>query len=179
MGFFMERKQVKRAIGAIDIVQIALMAAMAFVVTYLVEIPVGTKAVLHLGDTIVFTGAVLFGKKKAGIAAAIGMGMFDLLSPYAIWAPITVIAKGLMGFIAGAIAYRNGFNGDKTSNNIVGFVAAGIWMIFAYYIGGGLVYGNLIVPLGDIPGNILQVAAGIALALPLIKILKRNKVIRK
>lgn len=198
----MEERQSKKNIRAIDIVQVSFMAAMAFVVTYLVEIPVGTKAVLHLGDTIVFAGAILLGKKKAAFAAAIGMGMFDIYSSYAVWAPFTFVIKGMMAYIAASIAYRNGYNGDKMLNNIMGFIIAGLWMILGYFIAGGLIYSNfafsfgdklgniiqllihqfklgLLVATGDIPGNILQVVGGIVVALPLIKALEEHKVIRK
>lgn len=171
----MERRHTKTSFRAIDIVQVALMAAMAFVVTYLVEIPVGTKAVLHLGDTIVFAGAILLGKKKAALAAALGMGLFDLLSPYAIWAPFTFIVKGLMAYIAASIAYRKGYNGDKLLNNIIGFIIAGIWMILGYFIAGRFIYGSFAVAVGDIPGNIIQVAAGIVVSLPLIRAFKKVK----
>lgn len=175
----MKERQSKKNISANDIVQVALMAAMAFVVTYVVQIPVGTKAVLHLGDTIVFTGAVLLGKKKAAFAAAIGMGLFDIYSSYAVWAPFTFIIKGLMAYIAGYIAYRSDYNGDKTLNNIIGFIIAGLWMILGYFIAGRFIYGSFAVAIGDIPGNILQVAGGIVVALPLIKALKKSKVIKR
>jgi len=174
----MEKSQIKSRIRTIDLLQVALMAAMAFVVTYVIEIPVGTKAVLHLGDTIVFAGAILLGKKKAALAAALGMGLFDLLSPYAIWAPFTFVIKGVMAYITASIAYRNGYYGDKLLNNILGFIIAGIWMILGYYIAGGFIYGSFIVALGDIPGNIIQVAAGIVVSLPLIKTLKKTKIFK-
>lgn len=171
----MERRANKTNIRALDIVQVALMAAMAFVVTYVIEIPVGTKAVLHLGDTIVFAGAILLGKKKAALAAAIGMGLFDLLSPYAVWAPFTFVIKGLMAYIAGAIAFRKGYEGKNVVNNIFAFIVAGIFMIVGYYFAGGVIYKSLVVAIGDIPGNILQVAAGLVLSLPLIKALRNVK----
>jgi uncharacterized membrane protein len=174
----MEKSQIKSRIKTVDIVQVALMAAMAFVVTYVIEIPVGTKAVLHLGDTIVFAGAILLGKKKAALAAALGMGLFDLLSPYAIWAPFTFVIKGVMAYIAASIAFRNGYNGDKFLNNILGFIIAGLWMILGYYIAGGIIYGSFTVALGDIPGNIIQVTAGIVVSIPLIKALKRAKIFK-
>jgi uncharacterized membrane protein len=173
----MERRENKeRNIGVIDIVQVALMAAMIFVTTYVIEIPVGTKAVLHIGDTMVFAGAVILGKKKAALASAIGMGLFDLLSPYAVWAPFTFIIKGVMAYIAGSVAFRKGYEGKNTINNIFGFLLAGFWMITGYYFAGGIIYKSLIIALGDVTGNVIQVAAGIVLAIPLIAALKNAKI---
>lgn len=169
----MERGENKfRAISTIDIVQVALIAAITFAVTYVIQIPVGTKGVLHLGDAIAFTGAILLGKKKGALAAAIGMTLFDITTPYIIWAPFTFVVKGLMAYIAGAIAYRNGYNGDKLINNIFAFIVGGICMIAGYYLAGGIIYGSLVTAIGDIPGNILQISVGIILALPLVKALK-------
>jgi uncharacterized membrane protein len=172
----MERRESKtKSLSVIDIVQVALMAAMVFVTTYIIEIPVGTKAVLHIGDTMVFAGAIILGKKKAALAAAIGMGLFDLLSPYAVWAPFTFVIKGVMAYIAGAIAYRKDYEGKNLANNILAFIAAGLWMILGYYFSGGIIYRSLIVALGDVVGNIIQVAAGVVLAIPLIAALKNAK----
>lgn len=172
----MEKKENKvHSPSVAGIVQVALMAAIIFVTTYVIEIPVGTKAVLHIGDSMVFTGVVMLGKRKATIASAIGMGLFDLLSPYAIWSPFTFVIKGVMAYIAASIAYRKDYNGESLINNVFAFVIAGVWMIAGYYLAGGIIYGSLITALGDIFGNVIQVAAGIIIALPIIKALRITK----
>lgn len=172
----MERREGNsKSLNVLDIVQIAVMAAMIFVTTYVIEIPVGTKAVLHIGDTMVFAGAIILGKKKAALASALGMGLFDLLSPYAVWAPFTFVIKGIMAYIAGSIAHRKDYAGNNAINNIGGFILAGIWMIAGYFLAGGVIYGSLITAVGDIFGNVVQVAAGIVLALPLIAAIKSAK----
>jgi uncharacterized membrane protein len=173
-----KRERQVQGLRAIDIVQVAFMAAMIFVTTYVIEIPVGTKAVLHIGDTMVFAGAIILGKKKAALASAIGMGLFDLLSPYAVWAPFTFIIKGVMAYIAGAIANRSGYAGNKIWNNILAFIIAGLWMIIGYFFAGGVIYGSLVTAVGDVPGNILQVVAGIVLALPILSAFKSAKLKR-
>ncbi|MFT5873006.1 MAG: putative membrane protein [Clostridium sp.] len=171
------------SIKTIDIVQISLMAAITFIATSVIHIPT-FMGVLHLGDSMIFLSAILFGRKKSAISSAVGMCLFDLLSGYTMWAPFTLVIKGVMGYIAGTIAYRKGYNGDNTSNNIFAFVMAGIWMVAAYYLGGAIILTfiskefalsqALIVSLKDIPTNILQVIGGMALALPLISALKRK-----
>ncbi len=169
------------SIKTIDIVQISLMAAITFIATSVIHIPT-FMGVLHLGDSMIFLSAILFGRKKAAISSAVGMCLFDLLNGYTMWAPFTLIIKGTMGYIAGTIAYRKNYNGNNFSNNIFAFVVAGIWMIAAYYLGGAIILTfiskefalkqALIVSLKDIPTNIFQVVGGIALALPLITALK-------
>lgn len=173
-----------------DMVQVALMAAMTYIATAVINIPSGVivKGVVHLGDTMVFLAAILLGKRKGFLAAAIGMCMFDLLSPYAIWAPFTFFIKGIMAYIAGTIAYRKDYEGNSMWNNIIAFVLGGVWMIGAYYMAGVIImhfvmnvaFGQaFVLSAAEIPGNITQVIAGIVLALPLGKIIKKANVIKR
>lgn len=171
----------KSSIKTIDIVQISLMAAITFIATSVIHVPT-FMGVLHLGDSMIFLSAILFGRKKSAIASAVGMCLFDLISGYTLWAPFTFVIKGVMGYIAGTIAYRKNYDGNSTPNNIFAFVVAGIWMITAYYLGGAIILTfiskqfllkqALLISLKDIPTNILQVVGGIVLALPLISALK-------
>lgn len=167
----------------LSMVQIALMAALTYIATAVIAIPVGDNAVLHLGDTVVFLCAVLLGKKKGAIAAAIGMTFFDLFSPFYIWAPFTFVIKGAMAYIAGMIAYRSKYEGNNIPNNLLAFIIAGIVMIAGYFFAGGILnhfaYGiqtfgeGLLVALKDIPANIMQVVGGIVIGLPLSIPLKK------
>jgi uncharacterized membrane protein len=176
-------KASRNSFRIIEIVQIGLMAALTYIATAVIAIPVGDNAVLHIGDAVLFLCAILLGKKRGAVAAAIGMTFFDLFSPYYIWAPFTFVIKGVMAYIAGAIAYRGDYQGDKFWNNLFAFIVAGIVMIFGYFLAGGclnhFVYGiptigqGFIVALKDIPANILQVAGGIVIALPLSIPLKK------
>lgn len=193
----METKNRKTSsIKTIDIVQVALMAAMAFVVTMFTQIPYGNKAVVHLGDAVVFIVALMFGKKKGFIAAALGMCLFDLTSIYYYWAPVTFIAKGMMAYIAALIAFRKDYEGDNLLNNILACALGGIFMIAAYYVGGVIIntfifasgstatvasriYANMTAELINVPGNIIQVVVGTIIALPLVKILKKSKVLNR
>jgi len=161
----METSSKVDSVKVIDMVQVALMAALTFAATYSFHIPIGSKAVLHLADSMVFLGALLLGKRKGFLSAAIGMGLFDLLSPYAVWAPYTFVIKGVMAYIAATIIYSKSFNGKNIFVNVLGYSVAGIWMIGGYFIAGRFVYGNFTTAYADIPGNIFQVVAGIVLAL--------------
>jgi uncharacterized membrane protein len=167
----------------IEIVQVGLMAAIVFVATSIIHVQT-FMGVMHAGDSMVFLAAILLGKKKAAWASAIGMALFDLTHGYLMWAPFTFVIKGTMAYIAAAIAYRVNFNAEKFINNLMAFVAAGIFMIIAYYIGGAIILtflqadkqlfsAALIISAKDIPTNIAQVAIGILIAVPLIGALRK------
>lgn len=161
-----------------NIVLIALMAAMVFVATSIIQIRT-FNGFIHLGDTMVFVAAVLLGKKRGAAASAIGMTMFDLLSPVPYWAPFTFVIKGVMAYIAGSVALRKDCEGKKVWNNILAFTIAGVWMVAAYYVSGAFVLylinheaNNLgtafIMSTYDILGNITQSVAGVLFAIPLV-----------
>lgn len=108
--------------------------------------------------------------------------MADIISGYLIWAPFTIVIKGLMAFIAGTIIYKNK-NHENLSTKLLGFVLAGIWMVAAYYLAGAVITRfimlesatlnqALLIALKDIPSNIAQAVVGIVIALPLGKALK-------
>lgn len=178
-----------RSARVLELVQVSLMAAVIFVATSIIHVP-SFNGVVHLGDSMVFVAAILLGKRKAAVASAIGMCLFDLVNGYLLWAPYTFIIKALMGYIAGAIALRGENKGTNIIRNTIAFAIAGIWMIGAYYLGGVsqllLILGEastlnqaLIIAAKDIPGNIAQVVAGIIIAVPLVAVLKRTSVFSK
>lgn len=180
----MERREKTFKSGTVlDIVQIGLMAAIVFVATSIVHIKT-FMGVMHAGDSMVYLAAILLGKKKAAWASAIGMCLFDLIHGYLYWAPFTFVIKGVMAYISAVIVYRKNYNGEKLWNNILAFITAGIWMIAAYYIGGAIILTflepekqalvqSLIISAKDIPTNIIQVAVGMVIAIPLMGALKK------
>ncbi|KEI14251.1 membrane protein [Clostridium novyi B str. ATCC 27606] len=181
-----KKKQVLTSSGLklIDLIQIGLMASIIFILTSVVHIP-SFMGVIHLGDSMIFLGAILLEKKKGAISAAIGMSLFDILNGYILWAPFTFFIKGIMGYIAGVICYRKNYNGENLLNNLFGFIVSGLFMIIAYYLSGVIMARFLImkvatmdqafvIALKDIPGNISQVVGGVIIALPLSLILKKT-----
>ncbi len=157
-----------------EIVKIGLMSALIYISTAAINIPIGPGGVIHLGDSMVFVAAILFGWKNAAFSGAIGMTLFDLLSPYAVWAPYTFVIKGIMGAIAGAISHGNDRRGSNLIWNIVAVTVSGVWMIFGYYIAEAIIYGNILSPAASIPANFFQILGGAIIAIPLTALLKRS-----
>ena len=181
---YMERKNLRVNTKTLSIVQVALMIAITTLVTMTVRVPT-YAGYTHLGDSMIFLSVILLGKRKAVVSSAIGMCLADILGGYLVWAPFTLIIKGSMALIAALIVYRGTNKGNNVVNNIVAFVAAGIWMVFAYYIAGAFVTSfllsenvtfaqGLVVSLKDIPANIVEVLVGIVLAVPLSKMIKKS-----
>ncbi|MGN1387513.1 MAG: ECF transporter S component [Bacillus sp. (in: firmicutes)] len=159
-----------------DLILTSMLVALVFVSTVFINIrlPIAANGgLVHLGTAMLFIASILFGPKKGAIAGAIGMGLFDLVGGWAIWAPITIIARGLQGYIVGKIAWSNNRNGSSIAINLIATIVSIPFMIAVYYIGEGILYANWIAPLASIPGDLLQNTLGIIIAVPICVMLKR------
>ena len=151
-----------------DLCITAISIVLVYVFTALVNITfpgAGDGGLMHMGNIPLFITAILFGRKTGAIAGGVGMALFDLLSPFAIWAPFTLVIVGLMGYVVGAVAEKH----RSIPWYILAMVLACGVKVGGYYIAEGIIYGNWIAPVISIPGNIIQVALGAAVTLAVIK----------
>ena len=163
-----------------DLVITAILAALIFVATLInIKLPFGQGGLIHLGTSMLFMAAILFGPKKGALAGAIGMGLFDILGGWAIWAPTTIISRALQGLIVGKIAWSNGHRGDNMGLNILGAVVSMPVMIAVYYIGQAIMFKSWIAPMASIPGDIIQNVVGLLIAIPVCIALKKTPYFKK
>ena len=108
----------------------AVLIALTTVMTMVIQIPtVGTNGYLNLGDMVVFIAALTMGKKAGLIVGGIGSAMADLLLGYTHYVPITLVVKGLEGYIAGRILETS----IGRRKPIIATVAGGLFMAFGYF----------------------------------------------
>ena len=161
-----------------ELVETSLLIALVFIATKFINVrlPISVNGgLIHLGNTMLFTAAIVFGARKGATAGAVGMGLFDIVSGWAAWAPFTFVIRGFMGLIIGKVAYMNGKNGTSIVYNAAGILLSSVWMIVGYYITEGLLYGNWLAPMTSIPGNITQIIFGTIVSIPLSAALKKTK----
>ena len=159
----------------------AMLIFLVFIATLFVNIKLPIKAnggLVHLGTAMLFIASILFGPKKGAVAGAAGMGLFDVVGGWLIWAPITIVARGLQGFIVGKIAWANGRKGDNLALNIVAMIISMPVMLAVYYIGEVILYNNWIAPLASIPGDIIQNMLGLIVAIPVCLFLKKTPIFK-
>ncbi len=166
----------KSRTNTFDLVITAILAALVFVATMFInlKLPFGQGGLIHLGTSMLFISAILFGPKKGALAGAIGMGLFDIVGGWLIWAPTTIISRALQGFIVGKIAWSKGNKGDNIGLNILGAVVSMPVMIAVYYIGQAIMFNSWIAPLASIPGDIIQNIVGLIIAIPVCVVLKKT-----
>lgn len=151
----------------------ALLTALVALATMAFQVPVpATKGYINLGDTVIFIAALLLGPKYGAVAGGIGSALADLLSPYAVWAPFTLVIKGLEGFIVGYIFYKIFAARSSVKAKAVSMMAGGLWMAVGYFGAGIILYG-IPAALVELPGNMFQAAGSAVLALPVVEVLVR------
>ncbi|WP_144530026.1 ECF transporter S component [Peribacillus simplex] len=159
-----------------DLIITAMLIALVFLSTFFlnIKLPIAANGgLVHLGTAMLFIASILFGPKKAALAGAIGMGLFDIVGGWTLWAPITIVARGLQGYIVGKIAWSKGRNGNSIAFNVIATIVSIPFMIAVYYIGEGILYGNWLAPLASIPGDLVQNILGIIVAVPVCVALKK------
>lgn len=148
----------------------AVFVALTLVFTAFVNIQIpsfgGAGGLIHLGNVPLFIAAMLFGKRTGALAGGLGMGLFDVLSGWALWAPCTVITCGLMGFAVGSICTKwKGFLAKVAAV----FVALAI-KLAGYYVFEAFIMGNgMAAALKSVPGNVIQVVVAAIIVLIIIE----------
>ena len=141
-----------------------------------VKLPIAANGgLIHLGNVPLFIGAIIFGKKTGAIAGGVGMGLFDLLSGWTLWAPFTLVIVGLMGFTVGKLTEDEKHQNFKWY--VIAIAAACVIKVVGYYIAEVVIYGNPLSPVASIPGNLVQI--GVAAVITLIVIAPLNVAAKK
>lgn len=140
----------------------AALAALICLLTTFLRLPVPVpQGYIHLGDVAIFLGAMLMGHNVFA-AAGIGSALADLLSGFALYAPVTALVKALMGLMAGYAV-------EKTSalwQRGLLFLLCGTFMALGYFCFEWPVYGWAAALSALLP-NLLQgwISAGLSLLL--------------
>lgn len=128
----------------------AMFAAMVYVMTAFVHIPTH-QGYVHIGDGIIYLAASLLPAPYAIASAAIGAGLSDYLSGYAIWVLPTVIIKSMT-----AILFTNKKESIINKRNLLAIIPAMILCVGGYYLASAIIYQSFVTPLADVPTNFIQ-----------------------
>lgn len=151
----------------------SLYVALVFVATKAINIPTAVGGVINLADSIILVISIKESKRSSAFIAGTGSFIAEFFSPYAIFAPATLVIKATMGFIASLI-YKSNSIKNKHIKMLTAFIIAESIMIFGYFI-----YQAFFLNLGminaslDIVNNIIQAFASIVIAFTLSSIIER------
>lgn len=156
------------------IVLTALFIALVTAFTFInVPFPGAAGGLMHLGTLMGLIIAILFGKHYGAIASGFGMGIFDVLGGWMLWAPGTFVVRLLMGYVVGLLAYdKQKGQGGHLVKNIIALFGGLIVMVVGYYFYEGIFLTDLNAAFLSIPGNLIQFALG-ALSIPIAFALRK------
>ena len=130
-----------------------ILSALVFVITAYLHIPT-YNGYVHCGDGLIFLAACVLPMPYSIIVGALGAMLADLLTGFAIWAPGSMIIKGLL-----ALLFTCKSNKILTKRNLVMLLPAALISTAGYYIYEALITGSFIASLPGIPGSIIQAVA--------------------
>jgi len=85
----------------------AIMTVLVCVATMMISVYLpATYGFFNIGESMVYVSAILFGPYVGGISGGVGSMLADLFLGYAIYAPGTLIIKGIEGFVVGYFYYK-------------------------------------------------------------------------
>jgi|GEM_PF-77280 len=145
----------------------AVLIAFTVVMGTVVSIPIG-REVFTLANTSVFVSAFLLGKKEGLVIGALSGLLIDGLLGFWLWAPVTLLVYGTMGFVAGLM----GVHTKSFTSRLMAMILCWAILVGGYLLGGTIILGSFAAALAGIGLNIAQGAIGGAIAMSVYPILK-------
>lgn len=147
----------------------AVSIALVFVFVRAIQVPIpATGGYTHAGAIAEIFVALAFGPVIGAVAAGVGAALADLTSGFGSFAPLTLLAHGALGLIAGALGWRKGWGGM-----ILGWVVGGLALVALYFLGEITAYGFAVEgAAAEAPINLFQVGLGFV-GLLLLQAVKR------
>ena len=159
-----------------DIIYIGLLSALCIVFTT-IKVPLPTGAMVHLGTAALFSMASVFGGFYAGLAGAIGSGIFDLIMGHSQYTVFSIVIKGLAGVIVGilTVGWRHSLpaRSISTLRILLAMLVGAVWTAAGYFVAWLVVLDSYIAAITRLPASFLTSGIGILVALLLIPILRR------
>ncbi len=153
-----------------EMVAAAIFIALTAVVTRYTAIPIpATRGFFNLGEVAIYVAAIVYGPVVGMLAGGIGSALADIWAQAPYYAPFTLVIKGIEGYVVGRLA------GSTVSSRLRAALVGGALMVSGYFLSQTLFAGTLgIAPssgtavtaaLAEVPFNVVQVAAGVIVAL--------------
>lgn len=155
------------------IVLTGVMIALVAVFTLAIRIPFPlTQGYFNLSDVGIYLVSFAFGPGIGLIAAGVGTALADTVGGYLMFAPISLVTRGLQGLIAGAVARR----GVGVSSMILGWALGSCAMVTGYFVSEAFILrmGVAAATAEALAINVPQVIIGGIVAVPLLVALRRG-----
>ena len=146
------------------VVAMSAVVAAAVAVATLPSIPIGI-GYLNFGEIVIYTAAFVLGGVVGGLGGGIGAAAADVFLGWTLFAPFSLVGKGIEGFVVGRLA------GESTRSRIIAVAAGAPFMITSYVVAvvifEGIPYAGI-----ELIVDIIQASVGLVVALPLSRALE-------
>jgi uncharacterized repeat protein (TIGR04002 family) len=152
----------------------AILAALIFLSTAYLAMPLPVLGYVHLGDGFILLAAAILPTPYAVGAAVIGAGAADIVSGYVIYLPATVIIKAITAMLISSK--------DKkmiSVRNLTALIPAVLVCCGGYYLYESLIYKSFVSPIASVPFNLVQSALGGIIFVLLGVLIDKNHGLRK
>ena len=144
------------------IVASGMFIALVVVATFInIPYPGSVGGLMHLGTLVLYIIAIKYGKTYGALAGGIGMGIFDVLGGWMIWAPGTLVVRLIMGYVVGHVAQSEEGQGNNIYKNLMAIAAGAVVMLVGYYLYEAIFITSFSIAVASIVGNLAQIAVGL------------------
>lgn len=150
----------------------AVFAALVFIVTSQIPpIPIpATSGYFNVGETVIYVAALLFGASVGALSGGIGAMLADIYLGFGVFAPGTLVIKGIEGAIVGFLNLKlKKHVRNVTLCAVISVIVGGLEMVAGYFLyeqfALGLSFG---VALAEVPFNTVQMLVGLLIAVPIM-----------
>tara|TARA_B100000315_G_scaffold114602_1_gene105118 strand:- start:1342 stop:2202 length:861 start_codon:yes stop_codon:yes gene_type:complete len=146
----MEYKLNKKELAAMGVFTAFVAAATMIVSAYVAT----TGGYFNVGEIMVYTSAILMGPFVGGFAGGVGSMLADVSLGYTVFAPGTLVIKGIEGFIVGYLAQYRFRPDSKNRLTALSIVAGSILALLVWWGGTEYFTGSLEFTIGIAPSII-------------------------
>ncbi|MCL4435089.1 MAG: ECF transporter S component [Thaumarchaeota archaeon] len=114
-----------------------------------------TGGYFNIGETMVYTAALLMGPVVGAFAGGIGSMISDVALGYAVFAPGTLVIKGAEGFIVGYLAQYRFNSPSKTRVTVLAVISGMILALVIWWGGTSFFTGDIDFTLGIAPSTLI------------------------
>ena len=144
----------------------ALGIALVFISTMFLKLPNSIGGYLNLGDGFILLFSGLLGPFASFMVGGVGSAFADIVGGYGSYAIATMLIKGAL---VALLVHRS------RRLRLPAYLLGSLLMIAGYYVTDSLLNASWIVGLAGIPGNLIQAAIGILIAMTGAPFLQRLK----
>ena len=144
---------------------VGLGIAIVFCGTYFFIIPNQLGGYMNLGDGFILLFSSVVSPLGGFLIGGVGSAIADLVSGFGIYAPFTLVIKGLEGYFVAKCC--------KKMNRFVCYVIGCFIMIFGYFLVDWFMQGSFVVAITGLPTNLMQSICALVIVVLLQRIVKK------